>query len=105
MQSRTPTGRSAYRLLGGFLLVVVLAVLSLTASSTTGASKVSSQAAFRQQLIVFLNQMQHAASSYQATPQGRAAFARLGYDPAANLARARADVRRRTRRSRRSRAR
>lgn len=96
MQSRTPTRRSAYRLLGGFLLVVVLAVLSLTASSTTGASKVSSQAAFRQQLIVFLNQMQHAASSYQATPQGRAAFARLGYDPAANLARARADVRQMT---------
>jgi hypothetical protein len=96
MQSRTPTGRSAYRLLGGFLLVVVLAVLSLTASSTTGASKVSSQAAFRQQLIVFLNQMQHAASSYQATPQGRAAFARLGYDPGANLARARADVRQMT---------
>jgi hypothetical protein len=88
----TRNGRRSYRLLGGFLLAVVLAVLSLTASSTTGASKVSSQAAFRQQLGVFLTQMQQAATTYQATPQGRAAFARLGYHPSADLARTRASV-------------
>jgi hypothetical protein len=92
----THNGRRGYRLLAGFLLVVVLAVLSLTASSTTGASKMSSQAAFRQQLGVFLTQMQVAATRYQATPQGRAAFARLEYDPSTNLAQARASVDRMT---------
>jgi hypothetical protein len=89
-------GRRGYRLLAGFLLVVVLAVVSLTAASSTGASKVSSQAQFRQQLGVFLTQMQLAATRYQATPQGRAAFAELGYHPATSLARARASVQRLT---------
>ena len=97
MDSQTHTGRSRYRLLGGFLLAVVLAaVLSLVASSASRASQVSSQAAFRHQLVVFLNQMQNAATRYQATPQGRVAFARLGYKPATDLARARASVRRMT---------
>jgi len=92
----THNGRRGYRLLAGSVLVVVLAVLALTASSTTGASKVSSQAAFRQQLGVFVTQMQVAATRYQATPQGRAAFARLGYHPSTQLARARASVDRMT---------
>src|SRR6476646_4547387 len=97
MHPPTHTSRNGYRLLGGFLLAVVLATaLSLAASSATRASQVSSQAAFRQQLLVFLDQMQNTAMRYQATPQGRAAFARLGYKPAANLARARASVRRMT---------
>jgi hypothetical protein len=94
VHASTHNGRRGYRLLGGFLLAVVLAVLSLTAASTTGASKVNSQAAFRHDLDVFLVQMQHAAAMYQATPQGRAAFARLQYQPATNIARARADLKR-----------
>ena len=97
MHSTTHNGRRGFRLLGGLLLAVVLAaVVSLTVSSATGASKVSNQAAFRQQLVSFLSQMQVAAARYQATPQGRAAFARLGYHPSANLARARASVNRMT---------
>ena len=96
MHLPTHNGRRGYRLLAGLVLVVVLTVLALTASSTTGASKVSSQAAFRQQLGVFVTQMQVAATRYQATPQGRAAFARLGYHPSTQLARARARVDRMT---------
>jgi hypothetical protein len=97
VQLPTHNGRKGFRLLGGFLLVVVLAaVVSLTASSSTGASKVSSQAEFRQQLGVFITQMQLAATTYQATPQGRAAFARLGYHPSSDLAQARASLDRMT---------
>lgn len=96
MHLPTHNGRRGYRLLASLVLVVVLTVLALTASSTTGASKVSSQAAFRQQLGVFVTQMQVAATRYQATPQGRAAFARLGYHPSTQLARARARVDRMT---------
>lgn len=76
--------------------VVLAAVLSLTASSSTGASKVSSQAAFRQHFAVYLTQMQRAAAMYQATPQGRAAFAELRYEPSTNIAKARTELRRMT---------
>lgn len=97
MHLSTHNGRQRYRLLGGFLLAVVLAaVLSLTASSSTGASKVSSQAAFRQHFAVYLTEMQRAAAMYQATPQGRAAFAELRYEPSTNIAQARAELRRMT---------
>jgi hypothetical protein len=97
VHASTHDGRKGYRLLGGFLLAVVLAaVLSLTASSIGGASKVSSQAAFRQHFAAYLTQMQRAATMYQATPQGRAAFAKLGYEPSTNIARARAELNRMT---------
>ncbi len=96
MHSSTHKNRRRHRLLGGLLLAVVLGLLSLTAASSTGASKVSSQAAFRQQLTGFLTQMQLVATRYQATPQGRAAFAELGYHPSTSLAQARASVQRLT---------
>jgi hypothetical protein len=96
VHSSTHKSRRRYRLLGGLLLAVVLGVLSLTAASSTGASKVGSQAAFRQQLTSFLTQMQLVSMRYQATPQGRAAFADLGYHPSTSLARARASVQRLT---------
>jgi hypothetical protein len=85
--------RSARRVLGVLLLAVVL---SLAASSTTRASDTSSQAAFRQQLMVYVTQMQHVATMFQSTSQGRAAYAELKFNPSTGFARARAAVRRMT---------
>ena len=90
MHPRTRTGRA---LRVAFVLVVlVAATVSLTASSATSATQERNQAAFRHQLTAYLIQLQQVAVKYQRTPQGRAAFARLGYRPATSLPRAQAAV-------------
>jgi hypothetical protein len=93
MSPRSLCGRMLQR---SFAILVVaaalVAVLALTASSATGKADPASQAKFRRDLTAYLVQMQQVATRYQATPQGRAAFARLRYDPAKGMARARAAV-------------
>lgn len=93
MHPRTRTGRSAFRL-GLVLAILVTAAVSLIASTATSASQQSKQAAFRHQLTVYVTKLQQVAVRYQRTPQGRAAFAQLGYQPASSLPRARAAVQR-----------
>jgi hypothetical protein len=108
MGSRSPIGRTGRRRGFGILVLaaVVVVLLSLGASSATGTSQSlslgassatstsqsTSQAAFRQQFTTYLVQMQQVATMYQATPQGRAAFAELRYNPATAMARAREAV-------------
>jgi len=77
-------------LLGVLLLAVVV---SLTAATTSRASQTTSQAAFRQQFIAYLAQMQHVGTTFAATPQGRVAFAQLRFNPATGISRAREAVR------------
>jgi hypothetical protein len=93
MSTRSLCGRMLQR---SFAILVVaaalVAVLALTASSATGKADPAGQAKFRRDLTAYLVQMQQVATRYQATPQGRAAFARLRYDPAKGMARARAAV-------------
>lgn len=93
MSPRSLCGRTLHR---SFAILVVaaalVAVLALTASSATGKADPAGQAKFRRDLTVYLVQMQQVATRYQATPQGRAAFARLRYDPAKGMVRARAAV-------------
>jgi hypothetical protein len=93
MSPRSLCGRTLHR---SFAILVVaaalVAVLALTASSATGKADPAGQAKFRRDLTAYLVQMQQVATRYQATPQGRAAFARLRYDPAKGMARARAAV-------------
>jgi hypothetical protein len=90
---RTRRPRSFAMLVLAFAVVVVL---SIGASSAAGTSQSTSQAAFRQQFTAYLVQMQQVATMYQATPQGRAAFAKLGYNPSTAMARAREAVRQMT---------
>jgi flagellar basal body-associated protein FliL len=93
MHARTRTGRAVLR--GAGLVLAVLAItLALTASSATGASQSSKQEAFRHQFDAYLIQLQRVATTYQSTPQGRAAYARLGYRPSAIVSKARSSVRR-----------
>jgi hypothetical protein len=97
MRSRSPTGRIAHRGLGILVLAaVVVVLLSIGASSATGTSQSTSQAAFRQQFTAYLVQMQQVTTMYQATPQGRAAFAEMRYNPSIAMARAREAVRQMT---------
>jgi hypothetical protein len=90
MPSHSPTGRKGRRFVGGLVVAVALAVvLSLTASSATHASQATSQAKFRQQYAAYLLQLQQVAKVYEATPQGRAAFATLKFNPSTAMVRAR----------------
>jgi hypothetical protein len=70
-------------------MVVLALVLAVTASSATGQSQATSQAEFRRQLTTYLAQMEQVATMLRASPQGRAAFARLGIDAPRALAQAR----------------
>jgi hypothetical protein len=98
MGSHSPYGRTGRRRGLGILALalVVVVLLSLGASSATGTSQSTSQAAFRQQFTAYLVQMQQVATIYQATPQGRAAFAGMRYKPSTAMARAREAVRQMT---------
>lgn len=94
MGSHSPIGRTGHRRGLGILVLalVVVVLLSLGASSATGTSQSTSQAAFRKQFTAYLVQMQQVATIYQATPQGRAAFAAMRYKPSTAMARARKAV-------------
>jgi hypothetical protein len=98
MRSRFSTGRPVQRVVGVLVLgLVVAAVVSVAGVSATSTSQTTaSQAAFRQQFMTYLQQMQHVAKGLQATPQGRLAMAQVKVDPSANLARARVAVQRMT---------
>jgi hypothetical protein len=86
-------GRMLHRTFVILVLAAVLAaVLALTASSATGKADPAGQAQFRRDLTAYLVQMQQVGMRLKATPQGRAGFARLRYDPAKGMARARAEV-------------
>jgi hypothetical protein len=94
MRSRSPSGRKIHRVVAVLIPVLLLAlVLSLSASSATRTPQAAGQAAFRRQFTTFLVQMQHVATALQATPQGRLAFKKLGFDPKRGSARAREAVR------------
>ena len=96
MRSRF-TGRSVHRVLG--VLVVALAigmVMSVAGSSATSTSQTANQAAFKQQYLAHIQQMQNVLSAMRATPQGRVALAQLKFDPSTNLAGAREAVQRLT---------
>jgi hypothetical protein len=93
MIPRFASGRMLHRAVALVVLAAALvAFLALTASSATGKADPAGQAQFRRDLTAYLAQMQQVATRYQATPQGRAAYARLRYDPAKSMARARAAV-------------
>ena len=90
-------GRMLHRSFGILVLAAVLAaVLALTASSATGKADPAGQAQFRRDLTAYLVQMQQVAAVYQTTPQGRAAFAELRYNPSTAIARARKALRQMT---------
>lgn len=93
MSPRSLCGRMLHRSFAVLVLAGVLAaVLALTASSATGKADPAGQAQFRRDLTAYLVQMQQVATRLQATPQGRASFARLHYDPAQSMAQARAEI-------------
>ena len=82
---------------GMFVLVVMALGLATGVSASSSSTQVQGdEAAFRTAFLSYLNQMQEVAVVLRQTPRGRAAFARLGVNPTAGIARSREGVKRMT---------
>jgi hypothetical protein len=78
------------------LVAMALALLLGASASSSTVSRSKEQAAFRKEFSTYLAQMQQVAVMLRASPQGRAALARLGVKPTTGLTRSRDAVSRMT---------